>query len=219
MKPEIIITEDGSHTLYHREFDEHFHSRFGALTESGHVFIEYGLKAVAGPKTNILELGFGTGLNALLTLAWTRDRGIAVEYKGIEKYPLDNGIISTLNYGSILGKETGRCFRLIHDAPWGKAWPVYPAFMLEKIQGDMRNLDDLDRYDLVYFDAFAPDKQPELWSADVFRKIFRSMKRGAILTTYSSKGLVRRNMAEAGFRVEKLPGPPGKREMTRACKG
>ena len=218
VKPELITTADGSHTLYIQELDEHYHSRYGAITESRHVFIEAGLKAVKGARINIFEMGFGTGLNALLTLSEIRGSGIRVHYTGLEKYPLGDKILASLNYRSFLPETEGNLFHLLHKVPWNRSSAINDAFILEKIRGDIRDLDFPERFNLVYFDAFAPDKQPELWSTGVFSRIFRSMKPGSILTTYSSKGQVRRNMAEAGFRIEKLAGPPGKRDMTRAWK-
>lgn len=218
LKPEIIITEDGSHTLYVRELDEHYHSIFGAATESRHVFINAGLVAASGNHLEILEMGFGTGLNALLTLAEISSSGKTVSYTGIEKYPLGNEILASLNYTSIVSGIEEHQFHQIHNCPWNRRNMISKQFTLLKIRDDICNLDLRDRFDLVYFDAFSPDKQPELWTGEIFSRIHLSMKPGAILTTYSSKGMVRRNLAEAGFRIEKLPGPPGKREMTRARK-
>lgn len=216
--PELIITEDGSHSLYVKELDEHYHSVYGAVTESVHVFIEAGLKAVSGDHINIFEIGFGTGLNAFLTLAEILGSGKTVHYTGLEKYPLEAGILGSLNYASFFPKDEGEFFHLLHKAPWNERTEINDEFMLEKKEGDIRSLDIRDQFDLVYFDAFSPDKQPELWTIDIFFRIFRSMKPGSIFTTYSSKGQVRRNLTAAGFRVEKLPGPHGKRDMTRAWK-
>ena len=218
VKPKLVITEDGSHTLYVKELDEHYHSLHGALTESRHVFIEAGLNALNINHINIFEMGFGTGLNAFLTLIETGRSGKTVSYTGLEKFPLAIGVLASLNYESLFPGAEGKMFQAIHNIPWNESTGISNEFRLEKKEGDICRLDTQDRYDLVYFDAFAPDKQPELWTAEIFNRIFRSMKPSSILTTYSSKGQVRRNLAEAGFRVEKLPGPPGKRDMTRAWK-
>jgi tRNA U34 5-methylaminomethyl-2-thiouridine-forming methyltransferase MnmC len=218
VNPEIIPTEDGSHTLYVRDLDEHYHSRFGALSESRHVYIEAGLNAARGNYLEILEMGFGTGLNAILTLGETVGTGRTVGYTGVELYPLDNEIINKLNYTSILSSDLMESFVRMHQAPWNIPTEITEGFNLLKIREDILELKLTRQFDLVYYDAFGPDKQPELWTGEIFVKIFRSMNPGAVLVTYSSKGLVRRNLAEAGFTVEKLPGPPGKRDMTRAWK-
>lgn len=216
--PDLVITEDGSHSLYVTALDEHYHSVYGAITESQHVFIEAGLKQCKNRYVRILEMGFGTGLNALLSLAEKKKSKISVHYTGIEKYPLDSAIIETLNYESIIDPSWKGMLKLIHDAPWKQDVLIKPEFILRKLQCDMHEIKLTNEFDLVYFDAFAPEKQPELWTEDLFRKIFQSMRSNSILTTYSSKGLVRRNLKAAGFGVEKIPGPPSKREMTRAYK-
>ncbi len=216
--PEIVITKDGSHSIYVQSLDEHYHSVHGAITESQHVFIEAGLKQFKNRHIRILEMGFGTGLNALLTLAETNKSNISIYYTGIEKYPLESTIIESLNYESIIDPTWKGMLKLIHDSPWQQEVLIKPEFILKKLQCDMHEMELADEFDLVYFDAFAPEKQPELWTEDLFRQIFLSMRSHSILTTYSSKGTVRRNLKAAGFRVEKIPGPPGKREMTRAYK-
>ena len=216
--PEIVITQDGSHSIYVQSLDEHYHSVHGAITESQHVFIEAGLKQFKNRHIRILEMGFGTGLNALLTLAETNESNISIYYTGIEKYPLESTIIESLNYESIIDPTWKGMLKLIHDSPWQQEVLIKPEFILKKLQCDMHEMELADEFDLVYFDAFAPEKQPELWTEDLFRQIFLSMRSNSILTTYSSKGMIRRNLKAAGFRVEKIPGPPGKREMTRAYK-
>ncbi len=216
--PEIVITKDGSHSIYVQSLDEHYHSVHGAITESRHVFIEAGLKQFKNRHIRILEMGFGTGLNALLTFAETNESNISIYYTGIEKYPLESTIIESLNYESFIDPSWKGMLKLIHDSPWQLEVLIKPEFILKKIQCDMHEMELTDEFDLVYFDAFAPEKQPELWTEDLFRQIFLSMRPHSILTTYSSKGMVRRNLKAAGFQVEKIPGPPGKREMTRAYK-
>jgi len=219
MNQKLINTQDGSHTLYVEELDEHYHSTNGAITESKHIFVEAGLKSIIGDHIDILEMGFGTGLNAFLTLLEIRKATRTVHYTAIEKYPLGTEIIESLNYASFFEEgRDGKIFKLLHKVPWNEPVEITEGFILEKIMTDFRTLDVLDRFNLVYYDAFGPDKQPELWSPEIFNRLYRSMRSGATLTTYSSKGQVRRDMAGAGFRVEKLPGPPGKRDMTRAWK-
>ena len=216
--PEIIITKDGSHSIYVQSLDEHYHSIYGAITESQHVFIEAGLKQINNKHIRILEMGFGTGLNALLTLAETNESDRSIYYTGIEKYPLERTITDSLNYESIAALNIPGMLKRIHESTWQKEVLIKPGFILKKLKCDMHELEQKDEFDLVYFDAFAPEKQPELWTVELFRQIFLSMKSHSILTTYSSKGMVRRNLKAAGFHVEKIPGPPGKREMTRAYK-
>lgn len=216
--PEIVITQDGSHSIYVQSLDEHYHSVHGAITESQHVFIEAGLKQFKNRHIRILEMGFGTGLNALLTLAEINESNISIYYTGIEKYPLESTIIESLNYESIIDPTWKGMLKLIHDSPWQQEVLIKPEFILKKLQCDMNEMELADEFDLVYFDAFAPEKQPELWTEDLFRQIFMSMRSNSILTTYSSKSMIRRNLKAAGFQVEKIPGPPGKREMTRAYK-
>jgi tRNA U34 5-methylaminomethyl-2-thiouridine-forming methyltransferase MnmC len=216
--PNVVTTKDGSHSLYDDKLDEHYHSVHGAITESQHVFIEAGFKHFRKHHIRILELGFGTGLNALLTLAESIESEISIHYTGIEKYPLESSIIESLNYESRIDPKWKGIFKRIHDSSWQKEILLKPEFILKKIQCDMLEMELTGEFDLVYFDAFAPEKQPELWTEKIFKQIFISMSSQSVLTTYSSKGLVRRNLIAAGFRVEKIPGPPGKREMTRAYK-
>ena len=216
--PEIVTTEDGSHSIYVQALDEHYHSVHGAFTESQHIFIEAGLKQLKNSHIRILEMGFGTGLNALLTFVEANKSDISIHYTGIEKYPLERTITDSLNYESIIDPACKGMLKLIHDSQWQQEVLIKPGFILKKIQCDMHEMGEVDEFDLVYFDAFTPEKQPELWTEDLFNHIFLSMRSNSILTTYSSKGTVRRNLEAAGFRVEKIPGPPGKREMTRAYK-
>ncbi len=215
---EIVITGDGSHSIYVREMDEHYHSTYGALAESTHVFINAGLNCISKKEIRVFEMGFGTGLNAFLTFMQTAGTGTRVRYTGIEKYPLPKEITSELNYPDFFPPGSREVFGKIHDCAWNQAIEIRKDFHLVKIRGDIAASNIADKFDLVYFDAFAPEKQPGLWTTDIFRKIYDSMLPGGILTSYASKGEVRRSMASAGFRVEKLPGPPGKREFVRALK-
>lgn len=214
----IEQTEDGSATLYVPELNEHYHSVKGARTESQHIFIDMGLKASAAPCPHILEAGFGTGLNALLTLQEAERTGRPVRYTGIELYPLAWTEVEALHYS-----DDPR-LRLLHEAPWEEEVCLTPTFRLLKLRRDLTSWQADDerpplRCDVVYFDAFAPEKQPALWTPAVFRNLYRYLTPGGILTTYCAKGAVRRLMQDIGFRMERLPGPPGgKREILRATK-
>lgn len=213
----IIITEDGSHSLFVDTINENYHSVHGATQESTHIFIQSGLANLDLKEVNILELGFGTGLNAALTLAFAKEHSIRVNYTSIEKFPLSKQIYQQLNYAEKCGISDD-LFLSLHKSDWNKWEAITPYFNLQKIEGEIETWLQPDNYDMVYFDAFSPDKQPELWSPQVFENMYLSCKPGALLTTYCAKGVVRRTMQAAGFTVERLPGPPGKREMLRAKK-
>lgn len=215
----LRLSEDGSSTLYRADIDEHYHSIHGAIQESRHVFITAGLKAL-GPTGDfsVLEVGFGTGLNALLTLC-DKPPGTTVYYKAIEKYPVPNALAGQINYPEFLGgAEVLQWYRAMHSAEWGIDCRLHPEFVLHKHHGALEDFTTGQFFDLVYFDAFAPDKQPELWSTSVFANLYSLLKPGGVLTTYSAKGEVRRSLLAVGFEVDRLPGPPGKRQMLRARK-
>jgi tRNA U34 5-methylaminomethyl-2-thiouridine-forming methyltransferase MnmC len=220
MEIELQTTADGSHTLFVPELNEHYHSTFGAIQESRHVFVESGFRHLLLQKKpiNLLEVGFGTGLNALLTLLEKDD--INVNYTAIEAFPPDRQLISQLNYHQqVNSPDATRIFRLMHDCGWGEFQEITDGFCLKKILGKIEEIElTANTFDLVYFDAFAPDVQPQLWTAGIFSKLHRAMTADGVLVTYSSKGLVKRNLTEAGFTIERLPGPPGKRHMLRASK-
>lgn len=217
MKRELVITKDNSPTLFVPELDEHYHSVHGALAESRHVFIGAGLNLFAGSKTElkILEMGFGTGLNAWLSWKEADRAGFKLRYHSLEKYPVTIEEANSLKFVDELQVNE---FLKLHESPWQKWQDLSPFFSLCKDQVDLRSFEPILKYDLVYFDAFAPSAQSELWTKQVFEKLFKSMEDGGILVTYCVKGEVRRNMKAAGFEVEKIPGPPGKREMARARK-
>ncbi|MCB2220394.1 MAG: tRNA (5-methylaminomethyl-2-thiouridine)(34)-methyltransferase MnmD [Bacteroidetes bacterium] len=219
MQLKIIHTDDGSNSVYNEKLNEIYHSRHGAIQESLHVFINAGLKYIKPTKNlSILEIGFGTGLNALLTLQHkVCDR---IRYTALEPEPLPNEIIRHLNYPTVLGKpELNRIFQLLHSCPWNQSFEIDTGFFLEKHQKKVQEFEaPFDQYHLVYFDAFAPSVQPELWTLAVFSQIYHVMHPQAILVTYSAVGAVRRSLQSAGFTVERLQGPKGKREMLRAIK-
>ncbi len=220
MKRELIKTKDGSSTLYVPELNEHYHSVYGAITESVHVFIRSGLHAMKKESIDLVEIGFGTGLNALLTCLDALKNNIRVNYLAIEKYPLDKDIIGKLNYPEILnpGPESKKYFSLMHTAKSREKMKIHKYFSFTMIEEDILTFNIEHSYDLVYFDAFAPSVQPELWTSEVIGKIYAGHQPGGILTTYCAMGNVRRRLRDTGYKTERLPGPPGKREMLRARK-
>ena len=216
---EIEKTADGSYTLFVPELDEHYHSVKGALTESEHIFINMGLKHSSAPSPRILEIGFGTGLNAFLTLLEAEKDNRSIFYTTIEKYPLDMETIKLLDYPELIAPEESKLFYSIHNAGWNSPQTISGNFTIEKIEGDFTEYRFRNGYDIIYFDAFAPEKQPEMWSQTLFNNLYEILNDDGILTTYCAKGAVRRMLQEAGFIVERLPGPPGgKREILRGTK-
>ena len=215
MKPEIVVSQDGSHTLYLSNLNEHYHSTFGAISESMHIFIRHGLQALNQNPVRLLEAGFGTGLNAWLTLIEGESAGRTIDYTGIEKFPLEMDTIRQLNYPALLKKDDSVFLRL-HEVEWERSHKLTPGFTLTKTRTDLQLFSTEQSFNLIYFDAFAPEIQPELWSAELFERLGRMMIPGGILVTYSAKGMVRRNLLHAGFQVAKHPGPAGKREITVA---
>ena len=218
MKRELQETADGSHTLFLPEMDEHYHSVNGAVQESRHVFIEAGLHRQEKKDITVFEVGFGTGLNAYLTLLDAENEDRSVDYFSVELYPLDPALVRALNYGDMICPEKKMLFTALHSAAWNEPVKITDHFTLHKIQGDNNSCTLPEDMDLIYFDAFAPDKQPEMWSQEIFDRLYAHTSEGGILTTYCAKGVVRRMMQKAGYSVERIPGPPGKREMLRAIK-
>jgi tRNA U34 5-methylaminomethyl-2-thiouridine-forming methyltransferase MnmC len=218
MDTKLIITGDGSHTLYVPGMDEHYHSHFGALTESQHIFINAGLASLGPGPVSILEVGFGTGLNALLSVIHADKNQIAVSYTSLEKYPLDPSVVQQLNYGNMVGEGGQELFKSIHDVTWNSPSRITEWFTLEKRVSDLTTDEPTGSYDLIFFDAFGPDKQPEMWTEEVFRKITAVTHPGSVFITYSAKGTLKRMLRGLGFEVALLPGPPGKRVITRAVK-
>ncbi len=209
------ITADNSPTLYVPELDEHYHSVKGALQESMHVFINAGLKQVQKNQINILEVGFGTGLNAVLTVIMNVKLNKKIYYETIEKYPLSADIIEDLLNNNFIEPELTK---QIHHAPWDKDVKISENFTLKKIKTDLKTYIPEQTFDLIYFDAFAPDKQPQLWTEEIFQKLYHATYHNGILVTYSSKGTVKQALRAAGFIVKRLPGPKGKRHMVQAIK-
>jgi tRNA U34 5-methylaminomethyl-2-thiouridine-forming methyltransferase MnmC len=221
-KVEIEITGDGSHTLYVPELDEHYHSIYGAVAESRHIFLEAGFNYIYKPhkKIKILEVGFGTGLNALLTCVESEISQRYVEYNAIELYPLQENIYSIMNFDSLVKhRDSHGIFLRLHRSPWNENVHLTTSFSLYKIRTSLNDYQpEKETYDLVYFDAFGPDVQPDMWTREVFDKMAYGLKKDGVLVTYSTKGTVKRNLISAGFKIEKLPGPRGKREILRAVK-
>ena len=219
MLQQLFVTDDGSHSVRIPELNVTYHSKHGAIQESVHVFIESGLKQFNKRNISILEVGFGTGLNALLTLIEADKNDLKIVFDVVELYPLDSVCVAALNYLSILkAPQLAPAFSHMHACEWDVVAKISGQFELKKIRGDIRYVELTGHYDLVYFDAFDPVVQPELWTVEVFRKIYNVAKQGGILVTYCSKGIVRRAMTEAGFSVVKIAGPKGKREIVRAVK-
>ncbi|MCC9166419.1 tRNA (5-methylaminomethyl-2-thiouridine)(34)-methyltransferase MnmD [Pontibacter harenae] len=222
MHLEIKQTKDGSNTLYVPELNEHYHSVHGAMQESQHVFIKHGLEHMLETKKDIkiLEVGFGTGLNAILTFPVALAQKAFIQYDSLEKFPLSDEVVKLLSFEQfILNPELLDYFYQMHNCDWNLPCDIVPHFTLQKISETLEEFVSPDAYyDIIYFDAFAPEKQPELWTEAIFEKLFKATRPGGVLVTYCAKGSFKRSLKAAGFEVEALPGPPGKREMTRGVK-
>ncbi|MEQ9374204.1 MAG: tRNA (5-methylaminomethyl-2-thiouridine)(34)-methyltransferase MnmD [Imperialibacter sp.] len=218
----LIVTDDGSHSLKNEALNETYHSFHGAIQESSHVFIEMGLRHwcdhhKSAPK--ILEIGFGTGLNAFLSLIFAEEHQQEVYFESLETFPLPAEIYDALNYAEAVGKaEFGYRFGRLHTAQWGEKAQVATHFSLKKVETPVHYYSSTTPFNIIYFDAFAPNKQPEMWAMEVIQKMYDSLAPGGFLVTYCAQGQFKRNLKQAGFRVEELPGPPGKKEMVRAVK-
>lgn len=221
---EIILTEDGSATLYIPELNEHYHSIHGAVQESQHIFIRAGFQYYISQykgisSIQVLEAGFGTGLNAYLTMEEADITRQSVQYCSLEKYPLSGDEVAALNYMSVMEHPKPDNFKAIHETVWEENNHISPYFMLRKCQCDFRTVDlEQEKYNIIYYDAFNPNVQPDLWTEEVFYPFYNALVFGGILVTYCVKGTVKRALRSVGFSLERLPGPPGKREMLRATK-
>ena len=219
MKREIIITSDGSTTIQLPDWNEQYHSKHGAIQEAYHVFLDTGFFKIDLQEITILEIGFGTGLNAFITFLEAKKLHKKVNYVGVEAYPVSAEEIQELNYVSELkALEFQSIFDEMHQASWEKEHSVSEDFQLLKRKQFFQDIQDIAAFDLIYFDAFGAQNQPELWTEEIFLKMYKAIKKQGVLVTYSAKGSVRRAMQAVGFSVERLPGPPGKREMLRATK-
>ncbi len=223
LERQIITTADGSVTIHLPEWDEQYHSKHGAIQEALHVFIKMGLEHIVhthgAKKLSILEIGFGTGLNAFITFLEAEKLRLEIDYTGVEAFPVTAGEIKNLNYTEALSADD-KCeiFEKLHRVPWRIEVEISRFFRLIKQQKYFQEIKDSEAYDLIYFDAFGARVQPELWNTKMFENMYETLKSGGVLVTYAAKGSVRRVMKAVGFEVERLPGPPGKREMLRATK-
>jgi tRNA U34 5-methylaminomethyl-2-thiouridine-forming methyltransferase MnmC len=221
MKKEIIVSKDGSHTLNIPEMNETYHSTNGALTESRHVFIDKGINKVTNNEINIFEVGFGTGLNAITTLEWlTKNSDRKVIYHSIEAFPVSPDLIEQLNYNQLFDfDKSADIYTRLHQVKWEEQIVITSQFELLKIHKKLENHSlNQDYYDCIYFDAFAPNKQGELWELKILKKCYQSLKIGGRFVTYCAKGQLKRDLKALGFSIKMEPGPPGKREMTTAIK-
>ncbi|WP_264524761.1 tRNA (5-methylaminomethyl-2-thiouridine)(34)-methyltransferase MnmD [Flavobacterium sp. N502536] len=219
MKREIIKTLDGSTTIHLQEWDECYHSKHGAIQEAKHVFIKNGLSLFGDAPVSILEIGFGTGLNAFITFLESSQKQQPIDYVGVEAYPVDAKEVLAMNYVDELEATAHKAiFEKMHECEWNQKVAITNDFGLTKRKQFFDEIDDFEIFDLIYFDAFGYRVQPELWSTEIFRKMYNSLKPNGVLVTYAARGVVKRSMIEVGFTVEKLAGPPGKREMFRAFK-
>ena len=200
------------------ELNEHYHSIHGAIQESTFIFINNGFDFCKADPLNIFEVGFGTGLNALLTALKSIGGIREVNYTSIEKYPISQKIIGALNHSHFTGEKGKEIYNLIHSSPWNIRINICKNFNLTKITGDFTTTPLSGKYDLIYFDAFGPDKQPEMWTREMFAGIATVTSKDGVFMTYSAKGEVKRNLRACGFKVELLPGPPGKRQIIRGIK-
>ncbi|OYX22515.1 MAG: SAM-dependent methyltransferase [Flavobacteriales bacterium 32-35-8] len=222
MERNVIITADGSSTIYLPEWDEPYHSKHGAIQEAYHVFIKHGLNYLCEQNyddISILEIGFGTGLNAFITCIESEKLHVSIDYYGVEAYPVSEEDLLKMNYVTQLKAESkASFFDTMHQVPWEESCKITPHFLLTKENKFFSEINDQNKFNIIYFDAFGARVQPELWTETIFQKMYDALKPNGVLVTYSAKGSVRRAMQAVGFNVEKLPGPPGKREMLRACK-
>lgn len=222
MKRSFLKTGDGSLTIHLSEWDEQYHSKHGAIAEAKHVFIKEGLafyhsnNAKVSP-VRILEIGFGTGLNCLLSQMWAQDHKLHIDYTGVEKFPVAIEEAVQLNYATQL-EQSASNFKDLHTCAWEERHGVSNGFTLYKHQNDFAQLQYQNQFDLIYFDAFGPRVQPELWTTPIFERMFNALAPKGVLVTYSAKGEVRRTLKKVGFTVERLPGPPFKRHMLRGVK-
>lgn len=228
MKREILTTKDGSTTIHLPELDESYHSKHGAIQEAYHVFIKNGLSLFAEPvrensseekPISILEIGFGTGLNAFITYLEAKKSNQIINYVGVEAYPVHLDEALQMNYVSELNSnDESAIFSKIHECSWNEKHSISNNFSLTKREQLFQDINDVEQFDLIYFDAFGFRVQPELWSLEIFQKMFTSLKSNGVLVTYACRTSIKNAMKDSGFVVEKLPGAPGKREMLRAIK-
>ena len=220
MNRQIVKTSDGSHSIYLEEMDEHYHSKHGAIAESQHIFVKNGLLSIADrlKEVSIFEVGMGTGLNVLTTFLAAKENEIIVDYHSIEAYPVTWDEVEQLNYSAELAIDD-ELLKTIHTLDWEHKQELSSHFSLTKYKTDLVKFEHQRTYDVIYFDAFAPEKQEEMWSEEIFKSLFNALNTGGMLVTYCVKGVIRRRLQKVGFEIEKLEGPAGgKREMCRAIR-
>ena len=215
MENKLVITNDGSHSIFNPEINECYHSKHGAIVEAEHVFMRNGFSVVNKQNLNILEIGFGTGLNALLTSQKAKQKNISVNYHGIELYPVETTNYTQLNFCELIGIDNSELLKL-HECNWETENKIHDFFKLTKNKITLENYTSNTKFDIIYFDAFSPEKQPQLWTAEIFKNMHNLLKEDGFLVTYCAKGVVRRTLNAVGFEVISLDGPPGKRQMTIA---
>ena len=219
MEREILHTHDGSTTIHIKDWDECYHSKFGAIQEAQHVFIKNGLTLFKNKPISILEIGFGTGLNAFITFLEAKKLGLIIDYVAVEGYPISQEEVRNMNYVSELEAEShADIFEKMHNCHWEEKTCLESDFILTKRKQFFHEIKEIESFDLIYFDAFGYRVQPELWTLEIFKIMFKALNKNGILVTYAARSIIKKNMIEAGFTVEKLQGPPGKREMFRASK-
>jgi len=221
LRREIKVTDDGSKTLFIPDWNENYHSSHGAVQEAKHVFLKYGLGAIKDEvEINVFEVGFGTGLNAILTYQYAIENQLKINYNSIEAYPITKEEMELLDYVSLFeNKDTKEVYHKMHDVSWNESVMITEDFHLKKIHNKLEyHILPQNHYDIIFFDAFGPRVQEGMWSKDHFENLYNSLKKGGLFVTYCAKGQVKRDLKSVGFEVETLPGPPGKREMTRGRK-
>jgi len=222
-KSSILLTKDGSHTIFLPELDESYHSTHGAIQESNHVFISEGLEYYSYNKgvkeISIIEMGFGTGLNALLSALFANNHNIRIDYETIEPYPLDHDLINELNYSEQLEHFLAEeIFKGIHEARWNESVSVHTDFCLKKIKQRFQDYKSDRCFDICFYDAFSPSKQPDMWEKPLLQKVYDVLSQGGVFVTYCAKGQLKRDLTTLGFEVDTIEGPPGKMQMVRAIK-
>ncbi|MBN1989310.1 MAG: tRNA (5-methylaminomethyl-2-thiouridine)(34)-methyltransferase MnmD [Bacteroidales bacterium] len=218
MNFEIQKTADGSDTVLNKSLGIHYHSTNGAITEAEHVFISAGFNYFSQSDIAILEVGFGTGLNAALTAMHAKEKSVQVWYVGLERYPLTADITREIGYKTQLPPAAATAWNAINNAPWNTKTTIDSSFAITKLETDFTTWTTNQPFDLIYFDAFAPDNQPEMWALEQFKKLFAMLNPNGVLVTYSAKGVVKQALRNAGFTVKRLQGPPGKHHMLLAIK-
>lgn len=221
MSDQLFFTQDGSHSIFSEQFGVSYHSKYGAIQETQHVFIDAGLmpKMLQQKEIAVLDIGFGTGLNAYMTLLESIKNELQTTYVAFEAFPIGKEQVKQLNYPQLLNASSSApYFSLLHELEWDQSLQLHDNFSFTKYLASFQDINFKASFDLIYFDAFAPSAQPELWETDLLGKMYQALKLNGMLVTYCAKGQVKRNLKEVGFKVEKLKGPPGKREMTRAVK-